>query len=51
MELNFVQMLKSQSWSNLTSPSNSGIYHKTDEEDFRSKFKSKVNLFAETEKL
>lgn len=36
------QMLKSQSWSNLTSPSNSGIYHKTDEEDFHSKFKSKM---------
>ncbi|XP_062594780.1 uncharacterized protein LOC134256167 isoform X2 [Saccostrea cucullata] len=36
------QMLKSQSWTNLTSPSNSSVFHKTDEEDFRKKFKSKM---------
>nr|XP_022323799.1 uncharacterized protein LOC111124862 isoform X2 [Crassostrea virginica] len=36
------QMLKSQSWSNLTSTFNSGVYHKTDEEDFHKKFKSKM---------
>ncbi|XP_056012299.1 serine-rich adhesin for platelets-like isoform X3 [Ostrea edulis] len=36
------QMLKSQSWSNLASPSDSGIFHKADEEDFKKRLKSKM---------